>query len=218
MVQPIYKDLDGLSVAKLINFLENPLSADPGSPATGLKWYNTTDNVFRYFDGTTTHTFATLEDIAALGELKGDHDASTGNVPTAAPGDDISKGDYWRVTVGGTITGIGGPTDVVEPGDVIFANSDGATAAADFFVVQANEDFTAFVNNETVALASLPANTATDVTPAALSSIGSYLITNAAGEDLTIGFDVVVDQGTPKITITSLVALANLSVIFQGRP
>jgi len=208
---PVYINQDGGKVAKLIDFLENPVSSDPGSPVDGLKWYNTTSKRFKYFDGTATKTIANLEDIGSIGTFQGGHDATTG-VPTGAS---IEAGDFWRVTVGGTITGIQG-ADVVEVNDLIYALVDGATNAADFLAVEVNQDFSAFVKEDSQSLASLPANTATDVNPVGLSSISSYMITTSAGVNITQFLGVVVDQATPKITITSLLPLTNLNIKFAG--
>lgn len=216
MSELYYKNIDGQNTAALIDWLVNPKAADPGTPTVGVLWYNTTDNRYRYDNGTSVQTIASLEDIAGIGNFKGGHDASTGNPPTAAPGDDISAGDFWRVTVGGTITGIQG-ADTVEPNDLIYALVDGATNASDFLAIEVNQDLASFVREETVAVASLPAVTATDVTPTQLTnSISSYIITTAAGVDITSGLLVSVDQTTPKITITSLLPLTNLSVKFAG--
>jgi len=76
--------------------------------------------------------------IASLGTLVGGHDAS-GGLPTTGSGesDAIVKGDYWRVTVAGTITGLT-PVEELEVGDIIHASVNDANEAADFFATQAN--------------------------------------------------------------------------------
>ena len=35
------------------------LASDPGSPVEGQIWFNTTGNVFKYFDGSNTQTVST---------------------------------------------------------------------------------------------------------------------------------------------------------------
>ena len=35
------------------------LASDPGSPVEGQIWFNTTSNVFKYFDGSNTQTIST---------------------------------------------------------------------------------------------------------------------------------------------------------------
>lgn len=73
--------------------------------------------------------------LAAIGRWAGPIDVSSGNLPTASVGGTaIQGGDYWRVTVAGDIVGLGH----LEIGDVLVANIDGATVAADFFVLQGN--------------------------------------------------------------------------------
>ena len=48
-------DLDFSGVGKIIRALMNPLSADPGTPATGEIWYNTTDNRLKTYNGATAN-------------------------------------------------------------------------------------------------------------------------------------------------------------------
>lgn len=82
--------------------------------------------------GSEADTLKKLHDlIVSVGELVGQHDASTGALPSTGSGASgaIDKGDYWIVSVGGTIPLLGD----LDPGDVIFASVDGANEAADFF-------------------------------------------------------------------------------------
>jgi len=74
--------------------------------------------------------------ITALGNFVGDFDASGEALPTTGGGiaGAISKGDYWRVSVAGTITGLG----LLEVGDVLTAKADEADAAEEFFLFQGN--------------------------------------------------------------------------------
>lgn len=74
--------------------------------------------------------------IASLGKLVGAHDAGEGDLPSTGSGPNgaIVAGDYWRISIGGTITGLG----ELEPGDVIVAAVDGADEASEFFALQAN--------------------------------------------------------------------------------
>lgn len=79
----------GLGQAKGLR-VEN-LAADPSTPSAGQIWYNTTDGVYRGFDGTSVHTFAvggntsllqneidTIESSAGLG-TDGSYTAPGGN-------------------------------------------------------------------------------------------------------------------------------------------
>lgn len=221
MTYPVNKHLDGQNVAQLLNFKINPVATDPATPVVGVPWYNTTTNKAKYYDGTAVRVIAHLGDLAALGRYRGQWDASTG-IPTAAastvlPGDPIKAGDHWRVSVGGNIANLIG-VDLLAAGDLIFADADGANAADKFYAVQANADLTITTIKDTVALATLAANTATNVTPTLLAGgkIASYMILDSTGKDITFSLDVTVDQVTPKLVVTSLVALSNLSVSFVG--
>lgn len=73
--------------------------------------------------------------IAALGVFAGDMDATAG-LPTVGTGAGgaIVAGNYWRVSVAGTITGLG----VLEVGDVVTAKVDAAASTGQFFVMQGN--------------------------------------------------------------------------------
>jgi hypothetical protein len=77
--------------------------------------------------------------ITAMGEFAGDFDASSGSLPSVGTGESgaIRKGDYWRVSVAGDISGLQ-PSAHLEVGDVIVAKANAASAAADFFVLQGN--------------------------------------------------------------------------------
>ena len=77
--------------------------------------------------------------ITAMGVFVGDFDASSGALPTTGSGESgaICKGDYWRVSVAGDITGLQ-PSAHVEVGDVLVAKANAASTAADFFVLQGN--------------------------------------------------------------------------------
>jgi len=77
--------------------------------------------------------------VTSLGSFAGDFDASGGTLPTTGTGlaGAIAAGDYWRVSVAGTITGLG-PDPVLEVSDVLVAKIDGADAASEFFALQGN--------------------------------------------------------------------------------
>ena len=76
--------------------------------------------------------------IIGIGQFADDHDASGGLLPTVGTGASgaIDKSDYWIVSVAGTITGLGD----VKAGDVIYARVNNAAVAADFFVIEKNQD------------------------------------------------------------------------------
>jgi hypothetical protein len=68
------------------------------------------------------------------GTFRGDYDASTGSVPV---GTTAKAGDYWRVSVAGTLTGLT-PNPELEVGDIIAARIANPLVAADFFSLQGN--------------------------------------------------------------------------------
>ncbi len=74
--------------------------------------------------------------VASLGKLVGAFDASGAALPAvgSGAGNAIMQGDYWRVTVPGTITGIG----YLEVGDALVASANDASDPADYFALQAN--------------------------------------------------------------------------------
>lgn len=56
-------DLDFSGISKIVRALMNPISADPGTPATGEVWYNTTDNRLKTYNGSAVKPFAYLDDV-----------------------------------------------------------------------------------------------------------------------------------------------------------
>ncbi|MEO0331812.1 MAG: hypothetical protein AAF223_09020 [Bacteroidota bacterium] len=209
----MYVHLDG-NQNELQNWSLEKLGTDPtgGDLYEGRIWENTGDNSVRYYDGTAVQTLATLEDLTSIGNFQGVHDASGGAVPsTTADGSAIVAGDFWRVSVAGTIVGIGGD-DVLEVGDLIFANIPAATAAADFTAVQANLNLSgALAQVEEVTLATLPASTPTAV-PTTFTNAYNIQVFDSADEE--IGVKIAGPTTAP--TIESNQALANLKIRVSG--
>lgn len=56
-------DLNFSGVGKIVRALMNPVASDPGTPATGEIWYNTTDNRLKTYNGATVKPFAYLDDV-----------------------------------------------------------------------------------------------------------------------------------------------------------
>jgi hypothetical protein len=84
--------------------------------------------VKQYVDGVT----------GALGNLEGGWNASSGSFPTgSSPVYGTKKGDYWYVTVEGTVAGVN-----FNVGDVIVAKADNAStsSAADWIQLEVNRD------------------------------------------------------------------------------
>lgn len=57
-----------LNLNELQNVLMHPLASDPGSPVEGQMWYNSTDNVLRYYDGSAVKTIGTSAGIGNVVE------------------------------------------------------------------------------------------------------------------------------------------------------
>lgn len=209
----IYKHLDGQG-NELRNWSLEKLAADPtgGDLYQGREWYNTTDNVIRYYDGTNIQTVATLEELTKIGTFQGVHDASGGAVPsTTLDGSAIVAGDFWRVSVAGTIVGIGGD-DALEVGDLIYALADGASTAADFTAVQVNAALSSNIGLvEEVVLSSLPANTAIAI-PTTFTNVYNVQCFNSSNEE--IGLFLSGDITAP--TAESSASLTNVKFRITG--
>lgn len=123
-----------------VRFREIP---EPGTPPTGRKWlfFDQADGRLKCKDDAgSVQNVVTDSQITGLGRLQGVHDASGGAVPVASNFPSIGSGDYWRISVAGTITGIEGE-DALDAGDLIFASVDNATSASDFFGIEGNKAF-----------------------------------------------------------------------------
>ncbi len=75
--------------------------------------------------------------ITAMGRPRGGWDASSNTVPGSATNE---AGDFWRITVAGTLSGLVSGAGDVKPGDVLIADVDGATNQGDFYCIQSNVD------------------------------------------------------------------------------
>lgn len=195
-------DLNGNSLREA---LLDPVAADPGSPAAGQVWFNSTDGVLRYYDGTTTIDLGA--NVVDGGAFRGTHDASGGGLPS----DPASlAGDKWLVSVGGTIAGLG----AVEPGDFLFALVDNPTVAADFAVVQGNITLpatgVATCESQTV---NLVASTALTITSADLSDICAWKTYNSAGQEI---FVCAERTSATTLDLTSNQALTGVLITMVG--
>lgn len=100
-----------------------------------------TDMAVLFADSTGSGFLLTGVGASSLyGNLVGLHNASTGiPVTGTGPGGAIRKGDYWLISVAGTIAGIDG-VDTLQQFDTLYAKQDGANAAGHFFGMQTNVD------------------------------------------------------------------------------
>lgn len=62
----ILGNLKLIGLGHISNARLEQLAADPDQPAAGMLWYNTTDGVYRGYDGTTVVTFASAAALAAF--------------------------------------------------------------------------------------------------------------------------------------------------------
>lgn len=65
MTIPFFQNINGQNAASVIDFKWNPKSTDPPTPTAGDFWYNTTENAFKYFDGTNVQVFANNNNIGS---------------------------------------------------------------------------------------------------------------------------------------------------------
>lgn len=112
----------GITTAKLAN-VSSDLNTNSGSTAVP-----TASAVKSYVDAK----------VGGLGNLEGAWDASSGSFPTgSSPVSGTKKGDYWYVSVAGTMGGV-----AFNLGDVIIARVDNAstTTASDWIQLEVNRD------------------------------------------------------------------------------
>ncbi len=213
----VYRDFDGVRTSSIIDFIHT-LTAVP--TVEGEFGYRAASNRLECFDGTTAQTVAWLSDLTGLGRYQGNYDASTdGTLPSANNHPDIEAGDYWRVTTGGTQTGLIGE-DVLTPGDVIFADVNAATTAGQFYALEGNANLASnLVVGEEVGPINLVANTG--VAFNAATFVGGTLLTwepvDGAGNSLKALLDEAETAG-PGVTLTANQAIANVTVKMVGLP
>ena len=152
---------------RIINGGFETLAADPVAPVEGQQWNNSTSARQRLHVGGESKSLAFLEDVQNQGQHIGGHDASTG-IPTSVPvsirpDGNIEAGDTWYVTVAGSIAGIGGGSEELDPGDMLKAIVDDPSSAADFIAIQRNidDEKASYVDTQVV---NLSANTDTTIT------------------------------------------------------
>lgn len=217
-IKNLYHSLNGLGVNYLRNFLLDAITNDPTvAEALQLK-LNTTDNRLKFHDGTQVKTLAYLSDLDSYVRYRGGHNASLG-VPTPAsslvlPGDSIQAGDKWLVTTAGTITGIGGESDNLSPGDFVTAIVDDAVNPEDFVAINANIDTSDVVIGEEITLLSLSADTPTTIESTKLGSVDIVSIRDDNNQDITSS--ILIKYLAEDIEITSSVALSTINIKMIG--
>jgi hypothetical protein len=222
MAKLFQTDID-LDLNQLKNAVADTVTTDPVSPAEGQFWYNTTDNVLKYFDGVAVKVIAdrawVTAEINKLERIQGSFDASAGLLPTASnkiAGDltQIVAGDYWIIGVAGTIAGIQGD-DVLSIGDKLQYVGGGAGTAANWVGIQTNLNDANIGNikgeKQTV---NLVANTPLNVNAASIANIHSIQIYNSAGTEIIV--DIQKLGGANQRTLTSKKSLTGVVVEMTG--
>lgn len=136
MTQGVYTNFD-MNGNEIRNVSLEKLATDPSGVDLfeGRIWENITEHKYKWYDGVKIRVILSEEEIQNLinqiGQAQGGYDASSGLLPTVSnliDGDTaIRRGDYWDITVAGTIAGIGGD-DVLDVGDVLkFVGTNPAT-------------------------------------------------------------------------------------------
>ena len=162
--------------------------------------------------------------VSGLGKFVGDHDASGGLLPTTGSGasNAIEKGDSWRISVAGTITGLS-PVETLEVGDILIAKTDGASVVSNFFSLNVNLDSASTTTAGKVELATTAETEAKSdptraVTPSGLATFvrkysANFLIADWTSNAITISAAThglganknliieVYEDGTPNIQV-----------------
>lgn len=224
MSKKFYTDLD-LNDQEIQNVSVEKLGAHPSGAGlfNGRVWQLTTTNLYYRYDGTAIQTIAdrqwVTDSINALGQCQGVFSALAGSLPTAAnktQGDltSVKKGDYWVVSVAGTIAGIGG-ADELSVGDIIQFFGTTPATAADWLGVERNLNDSLVGNmvgeKQTVTLV---ANTPLNVNAASITNVHSIQVYNSAGDEIIL--DIQKLGGNNQRTLTSKKALANIVVEMTG--
>jgi len=109
------------------------LDSDPSSNdlKTGRIWLNRLQKALKWYDG---DGISSGGGSISVGVYVGDHDASSGGLPTTGngSGNAILQGNMWMVSVAGTIDGIG----FLSIGDLLIARIDAASSSTHFIALQ----------------------------------------------------------------------------------
>jgi len=196
MSKLVHTDLN-MDGNELLNVSFEKLASDPITPVAGQYWFNTTLGKAKYYDGTNVHIFAdetfVQSQIQQIGQTQGAFDASPGLLPVVGDlidGDTvIRRGDYWDISVAGTIAGIGG-ADELAIGDVLKFVGTAPANPAHWIGIQRNLNDTLIGNakteRQTVALV---ANVPLTVSAATISDVFSVQVYNSLGAEIIIDIE-----------------------------
>lgn len=223
MAKSVYVDLN-LQENEIQNVSLEKLATDPsgGGLYEGRIWENTTENKIKHYVGGQIRVLAdeafVQSAIQQIGQSQGGFDASGGLLPTIADlidGDTvIRRGDYWDITAGGTIAGIGGD-DVLSVGDVLkFVGTNPATPAH-WLGIQRNLNDTLLgdvkAERQTV---NLVANTPLTVSASTIANVHSVQTFNSTDEEIIL--EVKRGIGLNQRILTSKKSLTGVVVELLG--
>jgi hypothetical protein len=198
MAKKVYTDLDLDQVSTINQGGFEKIAGDAPTPVDGQEWYNTTSDKRKVHIDTTTQVYAfeswVTAEINKLERIQGSFDASAGLLPNSGnktQGDltQIVPGDYWIISVGGTIAGIGGD-DVLAVGDKLQYVGGGAGTASNWVGIQTNlNDANIGTVKKERQTVNLVANTPLTVTAATIADIHSVQVYNSAGLEIVVNID-----------------------------
>jgi len=143
---------------KLVNAAWPSLAAEAPNAVAGEMHFNTGDEHLHVkATNGDDKVIAYLDDIAERMRHLGPLDASAA-IPTVAPTPDIDgstsiqAGDFWRVTVAGTLTGVASGSGEVTPGDLVIALVDNPTTNGDYYTIEQNMDVVNPVTSEAITI------------------------------------------------------------------
>lgn len=219
----VYTDLN-FDANEIRNVSIEKLATDPsgGGLYNGRIWENTTSGLIKYYDGTNIQILANQSyvqtQIQQLGMIQGSFDASPGLLPTTAALSDgdtvIRRGDYWVISVAGSIAGIQGAPEL-SVGDILQFTGTTPATASHWTGIQRNINDTTFGNvKEESQTISLTANTPLTVSAATLSKVSSYQLTDSTGEEIIM--DVKKGTNPNQLIFTSKRTLTGVVVELLG--
>lgn len=227
------RHVKALGGARLEDFLLNNISLnaltqdpEPADLTQGKLWFlSTTGKIHAQINGEKKTLAFAEEQASIVGAYQGVFDASTGGTPIVLPPNTLASGSYWIVSVGGTIPGLGGAAGsvTVETQNLLVLNTEvtgtgAAIAPAELDLIAGGSGISgpAATEPEALVLASLPANTPTNVisTKFVGKRINQFSIRDADGNDLSDSFDSKYITGG--IELTSLYAYSDLTIVLFG--
>lgn len=201
------------------------LSADPsgGDLWEGRRWYNTTDHVERFYNGTSVVTVTTgsvATSLKFMGAISGNtsYNGLTGSGVSAA----IVAGDAWLATATLTFTYGDSSTVTLHAGDQLVALVANADDPADFWINHGEVlDLSPYAKVETQSSIDLVEDTEYTVTAATLTVVKDVQVlgpvSSGKRSDITDSVELTYDDSdTTKVYITSGVGLTDCKVILEG--